>query len=120
MNMKRTTSTIVATATLFSPALAFAINDLFEAEDFVIRILGQLGYLFWVMAIAFFFFGLAKFIANASDTSEHEKGKQFMVWGVIAFVVLASLWGIVSLILDDVGVTTSDINYVDRNGSTVP
>ncbi len=54
-----------------------------------------------VFALAFlvFVWGLLKyFIFGGGNTESQEQGKQLMIWGVVAFVVMVSLWGIVSVI----------------------
>lgn len=52
--------------------------------------------LFFVLAGLCFVWGTVKFIA-AKDSSEKEEGQQFMLWGVIAFAVMLSLWGLIRL-----------------------
>lgn len=47
-----------------------------------------------------FVWGAAKyFIIEGADESAREKGRQLMLWGVIAIVVLVGLWGIVNILL---------------------
>ncbi len=43
-----------------------------------------------------FVWGTVKFIA-AKDSAEKEEGQQFMLWGVIAFAVMLSIWGIIRI-----------------------
>lgn len=55
----------------------------------------------FVFAIAFivFIWGLFKyFILGGASDDERKKGKQLVVWGIIAFFVMFSLWGIVNLL----------------------
>jgi hypothetical protein len=80
-------------------------------------LLSSLLQLFWAVAIAFFIFGIVKFIKNASDETEREKGRKFIVEGLIALVVLVSLWGLVQFVNG-----TFDIegggkpSFIDKNG----
>jgi len=109
----------ITTIFIFDPSLVFAqVNDIFGAQILVYNVLERLSWLFWAMAVAFFIWGIVKFIKNADDTTEHEKGKQFMVWGIIAFLVLVSMWGIVRfLLVDTLGITpTGAPSYLDKNG----
>ncbi len=53
--------------------------------------------LLFLMALAFFVWGVVKYISN-TDSNEREEGQQFMVWGVIALAVMFSLWGLVNLL----------------------
>lgn len=56
-----------------------------------------------VFAIAFlvFIWGVFKyFILGGGDEGSREEGKKLMLWGIIAFVVMVSIWGIVNIITD--------------------
>ncbi|HRH24145.1 MAG TPA: hypothetical protein PK109_00960 [Candidatus Paceibacterota bacterium] len=54
--------------------------------------------LLYALAFIFFLIGVARFFFADGDESR-EKGKQFALWGIIAFFVLFSVWGIVKLLL---------------------
>ena len=104
------------------PAVTFAqVTDVFDLTSMMYAILIGLGELFWVLAIMLFVWGVVKFIANTNDTAAHAQGKQFMVWGIIAFVVLLSLWAIVDLVLYgtfDI-IPGGDIPYIDKDNSSL-
>ncbi|MEK7144347.1 MAG: hypothetical protein AAB794_00575 [Patescibacteria group bacterium] len=54
-----------------------------------------------VFALAFivFLWGIAKaYIFNAGEPEEVAKGHKLLLWGIIAFVVMISLWGLVSVV----------------------
>ena len=54
------------------------------------------------MAIAFivFLWGVFKyFIWGGDNETERETGKKFVMWGLIGFVIILSLWGIVSILM---------------------
>ncbi|MBU6214931.1 hypothetical protein KGM48_03815 [Patescibacteria group bacterium] len=56
-----------------------------------------------LIAVAFivFLFGVYKyFIQGAADEKSRADGRQFVLWGVIGFVVILSLWGIVNIVKD--------------------
>lgn len=116
--MKYTRHILTSTA-LLTPLSVFAqVNDIFDAQNMVIGWLGQLGYLFFIASIMMFFWGLVRFIRNANDSDEHEAGKKLMIWGIIAFLVLVSLWAIVNIILvDTLGIDATDIKFIDKNGT---
>jgi uncharacterized membrane protein HdeD (DUF308 family) len=54
--------------------------------------------LLFALAFIFFLIGVARYFFSQSD-EEREKGRQFVIWGIIGLVVLFSLWGIVNLFL---------------------
>ena len=91
---------------LFIPSVTYGATSLFDFQDLVFRIVTRLSYLFFAAAVAFFVYGVVKFIASADDSAEREKGKNFMVWAIICFVVLVSIWGLVSFILDSFGLAS--------------
>lgn len=113
--------TITFSALLFVvPSFAFAITDVFDLELFIISLLGKLGYLFWILSIVAFFYGLVKFINNSTDSAEREQGKSVMVWGMIAFTVLFSLWALVRFILvDTLNINAGPVKYYDKSGTEV-
>lgn len=105
----------------FVPLIASAmVVDIFSLTLLILSLLEQIGFLFWVLAIALFFWGLVKFMSNAGDTAEHEKGKKFIMWGLICFVVIISLWGIVRIILvDTLDISPSPTEFIDKNDTLI-
>lgn len=103
----------------FSVAGAQA-SDIFGAEVTIYGFVAKLELLLWALAIAAFFWGLVKFMSNAGDTSEHESGKELIVWGIISFVVLVSVWAIVQLIAGDTfGYSANPVQYINKDGNAV-
>ena len=54
-----------------------------------------------LMAIALltFFWGVYKyFILGADSDGDREKGRQFVLWGIIGFAVIVSVWGLVWIV----------------------
>ena len=55
-------------------------------------------------AVLVFIWGMFSFfILGASDEEKKQKGKDLMMWGLIGFVVMFSLLGIINLLVDAVG-----------------
>ena len=107
-------------AAFLVPSFAFAVTNIFGAEALVLSLLGKLGYLFWMLSIVAFFYGLVKFITNSTEPEEREKGKSVMVWGLIAFTVLFSMWALVRWILvDTLLITAAPVDFRDKNGVIV-
>lgn len=54
-----------------------------------------------LMAIAFivFLWGVYKyFIQGAAEDKSREDGRKFVLWGIIGFVVIISVWGLVNIV----------------------
>lgn len=74
-------------------SFAYLVNQ--EIVPFVDMVIVPLLY-----AIAFLLFlvGVVRFLFSMEDEKRNE-GKKFVFWGIIGFVVLFSVWGIVKLLL---------------------
>lgn len=107
---------------ILSPQVLFAqVNNIFDVATLGYQILEKLGYLFWILALVVLFWGLVKFISNAADTKEHESGKHLIVWGLVSFLVLVSLWAIVRFVLVDTFGFTPDtpVCYISSDGNQI-
>lgn len=61
-----------------------------------------------MFAIVGFVYGVVQyFIVGADEESKREQGKQFIIWGIVAFVVLVSVWAIVRVVGSTFGLDTS-------------
>ena len=61
-----------------------------------------------IFAIAFlvFIYGVARaYILSTGDQDEIQKGHQLILWGIIGFVVMLSLWGLVNVVATSFGLT---------------
>ncbi len=59
-----------------------------------------------IFAIAFlvFIWGMFQhFILGGADEEAREKGKQLMIYGIVGFVLMLSLWGLVNVIAGGLG-----------------
>jgi uncharacterized membrane protein YfcA len=59
--------------------------------------------LLFALALAYFFWGLAIFILEASEPEARKKGQSMMIWGVIGLFIMASVFGILSVALNTFG-----------------
>lgn len=88
------------------PMLAFAqVDDQIEGlEDVATSILDFINNILvpLVFAIAFlvFIWGVFKtLIAKGDDEDSRKAGRQLMLWGIIAFFVMVSVWGFVNILV---------------------
>jgi len=75
---------------------AFSLIDFFNKG--IIPLLMALMLLVFIWGIVQYFF------IKREDPAARTEGAQFMMWGVIGFAVVASMWGIVNLVLNTFGV----------------
>lgn len=68
--------------------------------------------LIFALAVTMFVWGVVQYVINSSEEVKKEKGKQFMIWGIIALTVMVSVWGLVSVLGNTFGVNTGIIPQV--------
>ncbi|MEI8174687.1 MAG: hypothetical protein WCG28_01925 [bacterium] len=60
--------------------------------------------LIFALAIAMFVWGVVQYVINSDEESKREKGKQLMLWGIIALAVMVSIWGLVAILGNTFGI----------------
>ncbi len=91
---------VVAVLFLSTPLFAFAAFT--EVENFVGTIIGfitavLIPFVFAVALIVFLWGMFQYFIAGGADESKREKGKGLIIWAIVGFVLMITIWGIVNL-----------------------
>jgi hypothetical protein len=70
--------------------------------------------LIFALALAMFVWGVVQFVLNSDEEVKKEKGKQFMLWGIIALTVMISVWGLVSILGKTFGIETNFLPQVKQ------
>ena len=66
------------------------------------------------LAILFFFWGLAKYILNQGDEEKKKEGRGIMIWGVIAIFIMVSIWGLVSVVGETLGIEIDETGFIPQ------
>jgi len=83
----------------FFPTLVLAqATDFASLVGIVVNVLRSLVSVMFAAAVITFLAGVAMFIFKSDSEAERTKGKQIMVWGVVALFVMVSMWGLVNVI----------------------
>ncbi len=99
-------------ATLLIPFHAYAIgvfwrsvnNNSVQVNTFKTLVDNFVGFfntlilLIFSFAFLAFIWGVAQYIVFPGNEERKQKGKNIIVWGIIVFVVMISVWGIVNLL----------------------
>ena len=106
--MKKVLTRIAFASAVFGlPLLASAatINNVSDAGSFIINIINGVlvPVLFAVAFIVFLWGAFSTFIIGASDGKAKETGKNLMLWGLIGFFVMVSVWGLVNILTGTIG-----------------
>lgn len=94
------------------PLVSFAaINNISDVGTFIINTINGVvvPVLFAVAFIVFLWGAFKVFILGATDDTAKKSGKDLMLWGLIGFFVMVSVWGLVNIL-------TGTINFGNNNG----
>jgi len=97
-------------------ALAQTVDNLSDAGSLIINIINNIlvPVLFAVAFIVFLYGAFKTFILGANSEEVKEEGKNLMLWGLIGFFVMVSIWGLVNIL-------TGTISFGNTSGpSEVP
>src|SRR3989338_2380332 len=72
--------------------------------------------LIFAIAVVLFIWGVVQYVINAQDTEKKAKGRQFMIWGIIALAVMISVWGLVRILGTPFGLKTNVFPQVAPTG----
>ena len=72
--------------------------------------------LIFAVAVVLFIWGVVQYVINAQDTEKKAKGRQFMIWGIIALAVMISVWGLVAILGNTFGLKTNALPQVQPRG----
>jgi heme/copper-type cytochrome/quinol oxidase subunit 2 len=67
------------------------------------------------VAVLVFFWGLVVFVFKSGDEKSHTEGKNRMIWGIIALVVMVSVWGIIRFVSQDLGLSSPASTSIDNS-----
>lgn len=84
------------------PAYAQSLKSL--TQTIVGFVNGTLVPAIYALAFIIFLIGMVRFFFLDQSDKGRAAGKQLMVWGVIGFAVMFSVWGLVNLVLATFGV----------------
>ncbi len=56
------------------------------------------------LALLAFIWGVLHYIRHGGEDAEREQGRQFMLWGIIGLAVMVSVWGLVRMLTNTIGV----------------
>lgn len=91
------------------------IFTLFESG---IGIINKSIYLLISFALVGFLWGIVKFMFAGANEKARSEGRQFMLYGILILFVMTSMWSIVYLMKDFLGVRVNVNSEYNTNGNT--
>lgn len=82
-----------------------ALNDIQDVGEFIIDTINGVfvPVLFAIAFIVFIWGAFKAFILGATNDSAKDDGKNLMFYGLIGFVVMVSVWGLVNILTNTLG-----------------
>ena len=116
--MKKAFAISAGTLVYFAiPLISFAaINNISDVGSFIINLINNVAVpvLFALAFIVFLWGAFNAFIIGSQNDTAKEKGKNLMIWGLIGFFVMVSVWGLVNIL-------ASTFNFgINTGPSSVP
>lgn len=88
------------------PFLAFAqqVNDVQDAGRLLIDLINNVAVpIVFALAFIVFIWGVfLRFIAGGQDEEKRKQGQQLMLWGIVGFFIMVSVWGLVNILIGTV------------------
>ena len=104
--MKKALAFTALTLSVFAlPLVSFAaINNVSDVGSLIINTINNVvvPVLFAIAFIVFLWGAFNAFILGANSDDVKEKGKNLMLWGLIGFFVMVSVWGLVNILTGSV------------------
>jgi hypothetical protein len=115
--MKSTTRIALLSAAALIPAFASA-QSVYTMGALIINLInGVFVPLIFAIAFLVFIYGVAKaYIFSNGEPAKVSEGHKLIMWGLIGFFVMISVWGIVNVIANSAGLT----GYVSQPLPTAP
>lgn len=72
------------------------------------------------LALLYFFWGLATYIltAGGGEAEGKKKGRDIMIWGILALFIMVSIWGIINIVRQTFNLDQT--NIINVPGLTIP
>ncbi|MDB5265767.1 MAG: seg [Parcubacteria group bacterium] len=81
-------------------ALAQTVNSIQDLASFIINLINNVATpLIFALAFIVFIWGIFQyFILGGHDDSKKKLGRSLMIWGIVGFALMLSVWGLVHIL----------------------
>lgn len=68
----------------------------------------------FIVALVVFLFGVMEFIRGAGNEKKRKLGKDHIMWGIVGFLIMFGVWGIINLLVNTFGIKGATINQKEQ------
>jgi predicted cobalt transporter CbtA len=74
----------------------------------------------FIIATVVFLWGVFQFISGAADKEKRQTGKDHIMWGLIGFLIMFGVFGIITILTNTIGVTGLTLNPQQQSFTPPP
>ena len=78
-------------------------------QNAVVAIVNPLIQVLFAVALLSFIYGIFEFVRGADQPDIRSKGQQHMMWGLIGLFIMISVFTIIRILLNTLGITGSEV-----------
>lgn len=64
----------------------------------------------FIVAFVIFLWGVFQFIQGAADKAKRQEGKEHILWGLVGFLIMFGVYGIITILANSLGVSGLTVN----------
>jgi hypothetical protein len=89
-------------------AYADTVDDLlFKLNEKIFNPLIELAF---IIALVIFLWGVSEYIRGANNEEKRKEGREHMLWGVVGFVIMFGVFGIITMLTRTFGIKGATVN----------
>ena len=98
----------------------FFTNVAYASTDSFIKsvnklIINPIIILLFVLAFAYFAWGVLDFMGNQDNEEKKTSGKRHMIWGVVGITIMMGVWSLLNIILNTFNIPKSEVDPKSGN-----
>lgn len=74
----------------------------------------------FIIALLVFLWGILQFIRGANNEEKRKEGKQHIFWGIIGFLIMFGVWGIINILVNTFGIKGGTFNQKEQRFDPPP
>ncbi len=68
----------------------------------------------FIVALLVFLFGVMEFIRGANNEEKRKRGRAHILWGIVGFLIMFGVWGIINILVNTFGIKGATINQKEQ------
>ena len=68
----------------------------------------------FIVAFVVFIFGVLEFIRGANNEEKRKKGREHIMYGILGFLIMFGVWGIINILVNTFGIKGATINQKEQ------